>query len=219
MKRCVTITALCFSLFILDSRISNAQDLPLETLSRLREEYPAEMTPAMRGELLNRVAYLKRLDGWGLHLKTGGNRCPQPNGVEVSCDILVHGPSWSVYDVLIDENTPTFDFIGIINDPRNFVSPTAPLTPAPLPVPSPAPAPVPDPVPQPAPVPSQPDFTAAVEKAKADILAALAAHDEHLTRHDTEPGFVKKFLSNRYVQIIGAGLIAKFGLPLLNGTE
>jgi len=132
--------------------LASAQTSPLPTLEALRTDYPAEMSPENRGALLNRTAWHLRAEGWGLHLKTGGNRCPQPEGVSISCDILVHGPTLSVYDVLQDENIPVYQYKGVINDIRNFVAPTPPSAPVPPTPPVPPATPVP-------PVPPAIDWT------------------------------------------------------------
>ena len=128
-----------------------AQDSVLPTLEALRGQYPTPMSEAQLGELLNRVAAQHRFEGWGLHKKDGGQRCPQPQGVSISCDLLVHGPTQNVYDVLVDstgEARPMFQLVGTINSMANFVAPTVAAEPVPVPVPpSPTPAPVPVPVP------------------------------------------------------------------------
>jgi len=79
-----------------------AQTSLLPTLERLRAEYPTPMSPAQLGEYLNRVAWEHRAEGWGLLEKGGGNRCPAPQGVDVSCDMLIHAPSIHHFDVLAD---------------------------------------------------------------------------------------------------------------------
>jgi hypothetical protein len=122
----------------------------LETMVRLRKEYPAwdendpkPLSHLQLGELLNRVAWAHRSEGWGLHKKTHGHRCMTPAGTEVSCDLLVHGPTQQVYDMLIDADgkaEPTFGHVGTINTMDNFVTPTGsvegPSVPVPLPAPS-----------------------------------------------------------------------------------
>ncbi len=79
-----------------------AQTSLLPTLERIRPEYPTPMSSAQLGEYLNRVAWEHRGDGWGLFRKPGGTRCDAPQGVTVSCDILLHNPSGGVFDVLVD---------------------------------------------------------------------------------------------------------------------
>jgi hypothetical protein len=103
------------------------QPTPYQTLQCARAGYPHPMSAGQRGALLNLVAWHHRAAGWGLHLKPGGNNCPQPRtGTLVSCDILVHGPSGGVYDVLLDEEVPTWGYKGPINTSLNFVAPVQP---------------------------------------------------------------------------------------------
>lgn len=104
-----------------------AQSSVLQTLQCARNSYPSSMNSAQRGALMNYTAWVHRNEGWGMHLKPGGNRCPQPRtGTDISCDLLVHGPTQAVYDVLIDENYPTFLYKGPINTMSNFVAPVQP---------------------------------------------------------------------------------------------
>jgi hypothetical protein len=74
---------------------------PFETLQRFRSEYPTPMAPAQIGELLNRVAWTHRAEGYGLLRKDGGARCPHPGGTFVSCDILISTATGHHYDVLV----------------------------------------------------------------------------------------------------------------------
>lgn len=76
----------------------------LPTIERIRPQYPTPMSQAQKAELLNRVAWEHRADGWGLLRKDGGNRCPAPQGVDVACDILVYAPNPWHYDVLVDSD-------------------------------------------------------------------------------------------------------------------
>ncbi len=103
------------------------QPTPFQTLQCARNGYPHPMSPSNRGQLMNQVAWYHRAEGWGLHLKTGGNNCPQPKtGTSVSCDILVDGKTGGVYDVLLDEEEPTWGYKGPINTMSNFVAPVQP---------------------------------------------------------------------------------------------
>lgn len=130
-----------------------AQESLLGPLQDARRLYPAHMTAEQTGELLNRVASSR--PGWGLHLKTSGERCPLPRtAVTIDCGILVHWESGQVFDVLAhaagegDNSRPQWgDPKGPINSRANYVSPVPLETPPPAPGPGPTPAPIPAPVP------------------------------------------------------------------------
>jgi len=80
-----------------------AQTSLLPTLQRIRPEYPTPWASLEQvGEFLNRVAWEHRAEGWGLLKKASGTRCPAPQGVEISCDILIHQPTQLHFDVLVD---------------------------------------------------------------------------------------------------------------------
>jgi hypothetical protein len=99
---------------------------PYDSLVCARNAYPHPMNSSHRGALMNQVAWLHRDSGLGMHRKDGGNRCPQPRtGISISCDILVDR-NGIVYDVLIDEEIPTWGYKGPINSMSNFVSPVQP---------------------------------------------------------------------------------------------
>ena len=85
-----------------------AQPNHLSTVQRIRATYPAVMSEAQKAELLNRVAWEHRSEGWGLLKKTGGSRCPAPQGVDVACDILVYAPTAWHFDVLVDGQIPAW---------------------------------------------------------------------------------------------------------------
>jgi hypothetical protein len=103
MKRAVLLVA-----GLLAAVPAAAQTSLLPTVQRIRAEYPTPMSARQLGELLNRVAWEHRLEGWGLLRKAGGHRCPAPQEVDISCDILIHAPSIRHFDVLSDvENSAT----------------------------------------------------------------------------------------------------------------
>lgn len=143
------------AIFLLLTVTARAQDGQspniLATVQRLRAEYPTPMSPAQVGELLNRIAWEHRAEGWGLLRKTGGTMCPVPQGGHASCDILIHGPSVRHFDVLADAEsvaTPVWRDVGpCVLGPSsgcamaNFLAPVQPAG-QPEPVP---PQPVPDP--------------------------------------------------------------------------
>jgi hypothetical protein len=92
-----------------------AQSNLLPTIQRLRAEYPTPMARWQVADLLNRVAWAHRAEGWGLLHKPVGSRCPAPHGFDISCDILIHAPSIQHFDVLIDAEgvaTPTWHNVG-----------------------------------------------------------------------------------------------------------
>ena len=139
-----------------------AQGSVLDTLIELRAAYPAEWSHADRGHYLNAVAWAHRSEGWGLLAKPGGNRCPTPQGIDVSCDYLVFQPTMQGYDVLVNETDPVFQ-IGdsFIGQEARFVAPVDPRPPVPEPEPPPPvvvepPAPEP-PTQQPPPVVVEPE--------------------------------------------------------------
>lgn len=146
------IRALLVFVLLLLTLPARAQTSLLPTVERLRAEYPPKMTPAQVGKLLNRVAWEHRAEGWGLLKKTGGTRCPAPQGGDISCDILIHAPSVRHFDALADtENvaTPVWRDVGpCVLGPSsgcamaNYLAPVQPAgEPVPVPVPTPAPAP------------------------------------------------------------------------------
>jgi len=78
---------------------------PLQTLTAMRAAYGTPMTRAQRGELLNRVAWTHRAEGWGLLKKPSGANAPQPQtGIEISSDILtkIEAGELVLYDCFID---------------------------------------------------------------------------------------------------------------------
>lgn len=151
----------------------------LEPMTKLRASYPPTVTRAQVGEMLNQIAWAHRADGWGLLKKTGGNRCPAPHGVDVSCDILIHAPSGKHFDVLADSEgvaTPVWRDVGpcVLGpgsgcDMANFLAPIAPAN-SPQPIPEP-PADSPQPIDLSA-VYAQIDWLkAAIESQRAEIAA------------------------------------------------
>jgi hypothetical protein len=101
-----------------------------DTLQCARQAYPHPMSGTDRGKLLNQVAWYHRAAGWGMHDKPGGNNCPQAKtGRLISCDILVHGPVngiFEVYDVLLNEEDPAWQFKGTNPDASIFVAAVQP---------------------------------------------------------------------------------------------
>lgn len=64
------------------------QESLLSDITATRNQYPDVMTREQAAEMLNSVA--SRHPGWGMLQKGSGNSCPLPNGVFISCDILIH---------------------------------------------------------------------------------------------------------------------------------
>jgi hypothetical protein len=107
---------------------ARAQAVLLPTLQAFRAQYPTPMTHAQRAELLNRVAWQHRAEGWGLLEKSGGTRCPAPQGLDVACDILMHLPTGLHWDVLVDHDyaaIPVWRLVGPVELWR-FVAPAKP---------------------------------------------------------------------------------------------
>ena len=106
------IVALALLVLVLRPTAAEAQGFPdrRQTLVDARATYPGELDQRQAGELLNRVAWALRGEGFGLLRKDGGNRCPVAGlSVAVACDWLVHMPSGTGCDVLgsgPDENAP-----------------------------------------------------------------------------------------------------------------
>lgn len=132
MNRTAAILVAC----LLSAVPALAQSNLFPTVERLRAQYPTPMSPTQLGEFLNRVAWEHRAEGWGLLRKGGGHRCPAPQGVSISCDILVHAPSIRHFDVLSDaENAaiPVWRDVGpcVLGpssgcDMSNFLAPVRP---------------------------------------------------------------------------------------------
>jgi hypothetical protein len=99
---------------------------PFDSLVCARAGYPTVMNGTHRGMLMNQVAWLHRGSGLGMHKKSGGNFCLQPHtGTGISCDILVDRDG-NVFDVLIDEQEPTWNYKGPINTMSNWLAPVQP---------------------------------------------------------------------------------------------
>ena len=111
---------------------------PASLLSDLQAErgnYGTSMSGSEVGKLLNAVAWKNKDTGWVLLGKASGTNCPMSNGTLISCDFLVHRPTLSGYDVLIDsDNTATPTWSGpdpslaslIANGSRTLVPPVQP---------------------------------------------------------------------------------------------
>jgi len=110
-------------------------DSLLSDMQAERAKYNTPMTPAELGSMLNAVAWKNKDSGWVLLGKSSGTNCPAPSGALISCDFLVHQPTLSGYDVLLDAEgsaTPIWDgpdpnLPGLIGSgARTLVPPTQP---------------------------------------------------------------------------------------------
>lgn len=197
------------------------------TLIYERAKFPAVLTRAQTVELLNAVAWANRASGWGMLSKGGDNSCS--NGrISISCDTLIHYPSTMHFDVLIDgEATAKPDwrpngpcFLGPSSgcELSKFVAPYDPGG-ANVP-PPPVQPPVVVPPYQPPPVYTDlgpiyqrlDSLSAQAERMFSDLTARdaaraaqIAAVDQRLEKHDNEPGWLKKVMtnSNTYVAVLG----------------
>lgn len=153
MKRIFLSTLICMC-------VANAAfaQTPYETLVTYRAQYPTPMSGLQAAALLNRVAWDFRDQGMKLLGKSGGENCPMPNGILISCDFLVHAPTLTGHDVMSGAQggagtvTPFVWGPGpepladaIASGARTLVDPVQPSSgPTPGPAPSPTPAPVGD---------------------------------------------------------------------------
>lgn len=99
-----TTRGLIVMIFALSTVPVVAQTSLLPTVERIRSEYPTPMSAEQKAQMLNRVAFEHRAEGWGLLKKSGGSRCPAPQGFDIACDILVYAPTAWHFDVLIDQD-------------------------------------------------------------------------------------------------------------------
>ncbi len=97
-----------------------AQNNLLPELQAERAKYPDGPIPAATiAKILNAVAWAHRAEGWGMLQKGSGNSCPIA-GTFVSCDILIHKPSVTHWDVL---NNAEGDGTGTAAAQFNLVGP------------------------------------------------------------------------------------------------
>lgn len=114
--RWLLIVAFVLGFIILAASFSFGQGFPQQcgsqscksVLQEERAKFGAQINQAEAGLVLDRTAWRIRTMGFGLLKKTGGNRCPVPGStVTVSCDWLLHQPSHTGCDVLIDGPSAT----------------------------------------------------------------------------------------------------------------
>jgi hypothetical protein len=152
LKRCVSL----WFVLLLAAPVA-AQNNLLPDVQAERAKYPDGPIPAAAiAKILNAVAWAHRAEGWGMLEKGSGNSCPIA-GTFVSCDILIHKPSATHWDVLNNaegDGTGTaaaqFNLVGpCVLGPASgcamshFLDPVDPggTVPAPEPVPPATPAP------------------------------------------------------------------------------
>ena len=195
-----------------------AQQALLSAVQAERARYPTPMTPTQLGELLNMVAWTHRAEGWGLLAKPAGTTCPV-HGRSIACDILVHAPSATHWDVLSDAEgaaVPTFNPVGPI-DLARFVTPFDPGgAPPPPQVPPAVDAVLALLVRQTRAEDSdqqeriytdlKASIADSVAQMTAEVRAAHASLREQIRLADENPTWFKKIVSNRYVQIAAAAI-------------
>jgi hypothetical protein len=115
VKRCIYL----LSILLLAAPVA-AQNNLLPDLQAERAKYPDGPIPAATiAKILNAVAWAHRAEGWGMLQKGSGNSCPMA-GTFVSCDILIHKPSVTHWDVL---NNAEGDGTGTAAAQFNLVGP------------------------------------------------------------------------------------------------
>lgn len=142
-------------------------------------------------QITKRVAWILRAEGAGTLDKPTGNAC-----LGRAVDIIAY-PDGHIFDILVDSggaNGPAWQDGGLVETSRYRPAFDPGDTPAP-------PVVVPPPVFIPPPVVSVPgiDFAAEFARLHAELADVRAAVDN--------PGWWRKALSNRYVQIVGAALV------------
>lgn len=207
---------------------ARAQESLLPTVQRVRATYGARMTEAEVGAMLNQIAWEHRADGWGLLRKTGGTRCPVPQGGEASCDILIHAPSVRHFDVLGDVDgaaTPTWRDVGpCVLGPSSGCEMARFLAPVP---PSGQPVPEPQPVPVPQPDPNIPRLfeqiaalTRTVEALRMWADERFAASHQELQRLGADVSTLRARVELLEARPVWAGCnVSFFGLGLRCGLE
>jgi hypothetical protein len=115
LKRCVYL----LFVLLLAAPVA-AQNNLLADVQAERAKYPEGPIPAATiAKILNAVAWAHRAEGWGMLEKGSGNSCPIA-GTFVSCDILIHKPSVTHWDVL---NNAEGDGTGTAAAQFNLVGP------------------------------------------------------------------------------------------------
>jgi hypothetical protein len=122
------------ALSILVPAAAASQPLPADVCATLHAVRGggAITSNAQLGEMLNRIAWTHRAQGFGVNRKSGGNNCPSPAGL-IACDILQRqsdGAAWDVFGSAGpgEPTTPSCGgAIAPITDPaRPWVAPVEP---------------------------------------------------------------------------------------------
>ena len=103
-----------------------------DTLVIERAKYGATMSDNECAELMNTVAWIHRVEGWGLNSKTSGTHGTRYDGQGIAHDVLHHQPTNDMFDVLIGagaQSTPTWNYLGKNqNSSRPWIAPIVPKT-------------------------------------------------------------------------------------------
>jgi hypothetical protein len=92
--------SICLMSVVLLAAPVAAQNNLLPDVQAERAKYADGPIPAATiAKILNAVAWAHRAEGWGMLQKGSGNSCPIA-GTFVSCDILIHKPTATHWDVL-----------------------------------------------------------------------------------------------------------------------
>lgn len=122
-------------------------ETPLQTLERLRPNYPTPMSPEENGRFINEVCWTQREAGYGMLKKNPGQtHAVLPNGALVARDVLMlaDGTAWDCLQDSDGAAVPVWSSIAPVS-PTGFVAPLA-TNPTPEPIPEPIPTPIPPPV-------------------------------------------------------------------------
>jgi hypothetical protein len=116
MKKQIVLVVALLVAFLIPPPATAQRNL-LEDIKAARATIAGIPTEEQHAELLNRVAWKNRDDGWGLSRKEGGNRCVSALVGSIACDILHHRPTNMLYDVFgavgdVNGTRPQFDPVG-----------------------------------------------------------------------------------------------------------
>ena len=189
----------------------------LQEVRAARALYPQSMSRAEVAELLNRVAWAYRAEGWGLLKKGSGNSCPLKD-VFVSCDILIHKGATDDtsihYDVLQDaenEANPVFNSVGpCVLGPasgcsmNNFLPPFAPSGTV-------------EPEPDPQPVVDH-SLDAAILSFIQDVRAAIGRIEQRQDTADSRVAALSEAVEVLLARPVGTGNLPAIVFPTYKGS-